>query len=70
LGFVKPQAREPGPVCAVFTTLPASGLFWLLRPLTLAQAHAGAAAVLVDEFNGTSTCLTINIWVRFAKIAV
>ena len=26
------------------------GLFWLLQPLALAQAHAGAAAVLVDEF--------------------
>jgi hypothetical protein len=27
-----------------------SGLFWLLQPLTLAESHAGAAAVLVDEF--------------------
>ena len=28
-----------------------SGLFWLLQPLALAQAHAGAAAVFVDEFD-------------------
>ena len=28
-----------------------SGLFWLLQPPALAQAHAGAAAVLVDEFD-------------------
>ena len=27
------------------------GLFWLLQPLALAQAHAGAAAVFVDEFD-------------------
>ena len=32
------------------TTLPFR-LFGLLRPLALAQAHAGAAAVFVDEFD-------------------
>jgi hypothetical protein len=31
-------------------TLP-FGLFGLFQPLTLAQAHARVAAVLVDEFN-------------------
>ena len=30
-----------------------SRLFWLLQPLALAQAHAGAAAVLVDEFDAS-----------------
>ena len=28
-----------------------ASLFWLLRPLALAQAHTRAAAVLVDEFD-------------------
>ena len=37
-------------------------LFGILRPLALAQAHAGAAAVFVDEFDarlfkGTSNFL-------------
>jgi predicted nucleic acid-binding protein len=30
---------------------PAFGLFGLLQPLALAQAHAGAPAILVDEFD-------------------
>jgi hypothetical protein len=31
-----------------------SGLFWLLQPLALAQAHAGAACVFGDEFDACS----------------
>jgi hypothetical protein len=40
-------------ICLAAAALP-FGLFGLLQPMTLAQSHAGAASVLVDDFDASS----------------